>query len=340
MDRPKPAVDDPRPGRLHRGLGPHQEDLRLGRGQQTSAGVWCPTGYGFSGRPGRGVLPGRQGGRLGLRGRLCHPRQRKSLAVAAAPFLYWARHTGKPIVLGEFARQWRGAGGWSSWLAGAGAAGQLQPADPGAGLLRRERYRQQWPPRSPTRSAATARHCRSSAACSASRSSTRPSGPEGDGQQKGSTSRRSAACCGPAPASAAPARGAFPGTRDAELIVLPSLADPRLLLPAGQGGPPPRRCADTVSPARRRAQAQRPGAGAGAGRRRGPGPAGANRIAIRVPGGVRRPSRSTCAAQLGHEVSRLACTWGAARAKPQAGAPAADAGRAARWRSPRSASPS
>jgi hypothetical protein len=79
--------------------------------------VWCPTGYGFQVGRAAAFYPGaKQVDWVCADVYADSPSQ--SLAAAAAPFLYWARHTGKPIVLGEFAVNGSG-GGWSSWLAAA-----------------------------------------------------------------------------------------------------------------------------------------------------------------------------------------------------------------------------
>src|SRR5260370_40588622 len=64
--------------------------------------VWCPTGYGFSVGRAQAFYPGNAevdwvcADVYGFT-----PRQ--SLREAAQPFLNWAAHTGKPIIIGEFA---------------------------------------------------------------------------------------------------------------------------------------------------------------------------------------------------------------------------------------------
>lgn len=87
--------------------------------------VWCPTGYGFSVGRAQAFYPGNAEVDW-----VCadvysfSPAQ--SLRQAAAPFLAWASHTRKPIIIGEFA-----AGGpasaWSAWLTAAGGFAEKYP---------------------------------------------------------------------------------------------------------------------------------------------------------------------------------------------------------------------
>jgi hypothetical protein len=87
--------------------------------------VWCPTGYGFQIHRAQPFYPGNKEVDW-----VCADVYASSVGVsmsrAAAPFLQWASHHNKPVIIGEF-----GVAGdpakWASWLHG---AGQLARSDP------------------------------------------------------------------------------------------------------------------------------------------------------------------------------------------------------------------
>jgi Glycosyl hydrolase family 26 len=80
--------------------------------------VWCPTGYGFAKDRAQPFYPGNNEVDW-VCADVYAPSARQSLQQDAAPFLRWARHTGKPVLIGEF-----GVGGsqadWPIWLLAAG----------------------------------------------------------------------------------------------------------------------------------------------------------------------------------------------------------------------------
>ena len=86
--------------------------------------VWCPTGYGFQLGRAQAFYPGNSEVDW-VCADVYATSPGQSLKAAAAPFLSWARHTGKPVIIGEF-----GVGGdpaqWPAWLA---AVGQLARSD-------------------------------------------------------------------------------------------------------------------------------------------------------------------------------------------------------------------
>lgn len=86
--------------------------------------VWCPTGYGFATGRAQPFYPGNNEVDW-VCADVYAPSARQSLQQDAAPFLQWARHTGKPVLIGEF-----GVGGspadWPIWLL---AAGELIKTD-------------------------------------------------------------------------------------------------------------------------------------------------------------------------------------------------------------------
>jgi hypothetical protein len=79
--------------------------------------VWCPTGYGFQLGRAQAFYPGNSEVDW-VCADVYSTSPTQSLQAAAAPFLSWARHTGKPIIIGEF-----GVDGdpsqWPAWLEGA-----------------------------------------------------------------------------------------------------------------------------------------------------------------------------------------------------------------------------
>jgi hypothetical protein len=87
--------------------------------------VWCPTGYGFQLGRAQAFYPGNAEVDW-----VCadiysfSPAQ--SLAQAAAPFLAWASHTRKPVIIGEFAVN-GSASAWPTWLGAAGRFVEKRP---------------------------------------------------------------------------------------------------------------------------------------------------------------------------------------------------------------------
>jgi hypothetical protein len=93
-------------------------------GATNASWVWCPTGYGFQVGRAQAFYPGNNEVDWVCADVYANaPAQ--SLTAAATPFLNWARHTGKPIIIGEFAAGGN-AGGWPAWLT---AAGRLAESD-------------------------------------------------------------------------------------------------------------------------------------------------------------------------------------------------------------------
>lgn len=93
-------------------------------GATNASWVWCPTGYGFQLNRAQAFYPGNSEVDWVCADVYANsPTQ--SLRAAAEPFLAWAKHTGKPVILGEF-----GVNGspsqWPAWLT---AAAQLARTD-------------------------------------------------------------------------------------------------------------------------------------------------------------------------------------------------------------------
>lgn len=86
--------------------------------------VWCPTGYGFQVGRAEAFYPGNSEVDW-VCADIYADSTAQSLSAAALPFLSWARQTGKPVIIGEFAVKGQ-SGGWSSWLA---AAARLAESD-------------------------------------------------------------------------------------------------------------------------------------------------------------------------------------------------------------------
>ena len=86
--------------------------------------VWCPTGYGFQVGRAQAFYPGGREVNW-VCADVYASSASQSLSEAAGPFLRWASHHDKPVIIGEFA-----AGGnsrdWAAWLT---AAGQLAKTD-------------------------------------------------------------------------------------------------------------------------------------------------------------------------------------------------------------------
>ncbi len=87
--------------------------------------VWCPTAWGFQSGRAQAFYPGnREVDWVCADVYASSPSQ--SLRAAAGPFLLWATHTRKPVIIGEFAANGNPAR-WAHWLR---AAGRLAESDP------------------------------------------------------------------------------------------------------------------------------------------------------------------------------------------------------------------
>jgi hypothetical protein len=86
--------------------------------------VWCPTGYGFMIGRAQPFYPGNNEVDW-VCADVYSSSPGQSLQQAAAPFLQWAVHTGKPVIIGEFAVNGRPSS-WANWLL---AAGRLAETD-------------------------------------------------------------------------------------------------------------------------------------------------------------------------------------------------------------------
>jgi hypothetical protein len=87
--------------------------------------VWCPTGWGFKGGRAQPFYPGNNEVDW-VCADIYSVSASQTLQESAHPFLSWARHTRKPVLIGEFAVGGE-ATGWSRWLL---AAGELASFDP------------------------------------------------------------------------------------------------------------------------------------------------------------------------------------------------------------------
>ena len=86
--------------------------------------VWCPTGWGFRSGRAQAFYPGNSEVDW-VCADIYSATTSVPLQVAAAPFLQWAKGTGKPVMIGEFAAS--GApSAWPNWLL---AAGELASTD-------------------------------------------------------------------------------------------------------------------------------------------------------------------------------------------------------------------
>jgi hypothetical protein len=86
--------------------------------------VWCPTGWGFKKGRAQPFYPGNNEVDW-VCADIYSVSPSQTLQEAAQPFLSWARHTRKPVLIGEFAVAGRPAA-WSRWLL---AAGELAGID-------------------------------------------------------------------------------------------------------------------------------------------------------------------------------------------------------------------
>jgi hypothetical protein len=87
--------------------------------------VWCPTGYGFQVGRAQAFYPG-NGEVDWVCADVYSSSSGQSLAQAAAPFMRWAAHTGKPIIIGEFATN-SPPSSWPAWLSEAGRFAEKHP---------------------------------------------------------------------------------------------------------------------------------------------------------------------------------------------------------------------
>ncbi len=96
--------------------------------------VWCPTGIGFRDGRAERFYPGDDEVDWTCAD-IYAASAAESLRSAAAPFLTWASHHDKPVMVGEF-----GVGGdpssWPAWITAAGQASRDRPSGKGDGLLR------------------------------------------------------------------------------------------------------------------------------------------------------------------------------------------------------------
>jgi Glycosyl hydrolase family 26 len=86
--------------------------------------VWCPTGYGFGKGRAQAFYPGNSEVDW-VCADIYSPSAGQSLQQAAQPFLAWAKHTHKPVMIGEFGVDSAPAD-WPDWLL---AAGELAKTD-------------------------------------------------------------------------------------------------------------------------------------------------------------------------------------------------------------------
>ena len=88
--------------------------------------VWCPTAAGFAGGRAAAYYPGdRQVDWVCADGYASSTAE--PLSAVLGPFLRWAAHRPKPVLIGEFAVGTQGAGGRAAWLAGAGRLAKDNP---------------------------------------------------------------------------------------------------------------------------------------------------------------------------------------------------------------------
>ena len=103
----------------------HIRAIFAAAGATNASWVWCPTAYGFTVGRAQAFYPGNSEVDW-----VCadaySPSPSVPLSVTAGPFLSWAAHHPKPVIIGEF-----GVGGnpadWPAWLAGAGRLASQDP---------------------------------------------------------------------------------------------------------------------------------------------------------------------------------------------------------------------
>jgi O-antigen/teichoic acid export membrane protein len=102
----------------------HIRSIFTAAGATNVSWVWCPTGFGFEVGRAQAFYPGNSEVDW-----VCADVYANSTAqplrAAAGPFLQWARHTRKPVIIGEFAVKGH-SGGWAAWLT---AAAELARSD-------------------------------------------------------------------------------------------------------------------------------------------------------------------------------------------------------------------
>ena len=87
--------------------------------------VWCPTGWGFKYGRAQPFYPGNNEVDW-VCADVYSPSTTQTLQEEANPFLTWARHTGKPVLIGEFGVSGK-PGAWPRWLLAAGELARLDP---------------------------------------------------------------------------------------------------------------------------------------------------------------------------------------------------------------------
>jgi len=103
----------------------HIRAIFAAAGATNASWVWCPTAYGFTVGRAQAFYPGNNEVDW-----VCadaySPSPTVPLSVTAGPFLRWAAHHPKPVIIGEFGVGGNPAG-WPAWLAGAGRLARQDP---------------------------------------------------------------------------------------------------------------------------------------------------------------------------------------------------------------------
>ena len=103
----------------------HIRTIFAAAGATNASWVWCPTAYGFTVGRAQAFYPGNNEVDW-----VCadaySPSPSVPLSVTAGPFLRWAAHHPKPVIIGEFGVGGNPAG-WPAWLAGAGRLARQDP---------------------------------------------------------------------------------------------------------------------------------------------------------------------------------------------------------------------
>lgn len=103
----------------------HIRAIFAAAGATNASWVWCPTAYGFTVGRAQAFYPGNNEVDW-----VCadaySPSPSVPLSVTAGPFLSWAAHHPKPVIIGEFGVGGNPAG-WPAWLAGAGRLAKRDP---------------------------------------------------------------------------------------------------------------------------------------------------------------------------------------------------------------------
>jgi hypothetical protein len=124
MDRPNLqwAVHGPKD---YIGAWDHIRAIFTRVGARNVGWVWCPTGWGFGNGRAQPFYPGSKAVDW-VCADIYSFSTRQTLQEAANPFLSWAKHTHKPVLIGEFgvsSRPWA----WPRWLLAAGEMAELNP---------------------------------------------------------------------------------------------------------------------------------------------------------------------------------------------------------------------